>query len=601
MNKKQKERILFISAALLLLLAAFLAGFLVSKKSAQPAGHRHMQTNNAAQPSRVGTAGKGKQMAGGMAKESPGKASTWTCSMHPQIQLPEPGKCPICHMDLIPLEEDTAEETGRRKLTISEHAKELMEIETSPATRRFVTARVRMVGKVDYDETRISHITAWVPGRIDRLFVDYTGIEVSKGQHMVRLYSPELLSAQEELLQAMESASRTDTSEVPVVRSTAEATVEAARKKLRLWGLKEDQIQQIIDRGKPRDTLTIYAPGGGIVIDKNAQQGMYVNTGTHIYTLADLSQVWVNLDAYESDLQWLRYGQSVEFTAEAYPGRRFEGKISFIHPVLDESTRTVKVRLNVPNTKGLLKPGMFVRASAMSELAAGGKVMDPSFAGQWVCPMHPGVVKNGSGNCDVCEMPLVQAANLGYEVAEPHAEKMPLVIPASAPLLTGKRAVVYVEVPDTGKPTYEGREVHLGPRAGSHYIVRAGLSEGERVVTQGAFKLDAELQIRAKPSMMTPEDPDHSPVHKQHTEHAGHENKMEHEKQEAGAQTRPQANCPIMGGPINKEVYVDYKGQRIYFCCPGCEKTFLKTPEKFLKEMRSKGIRIEQLGEKNGS
>ena len=439
------------------------------------------------------------------APHAPHSAITiWTCSMHPQIKLPKPGQCPICAMDLIPLNTSDDDDGGPRELSVSENAAKLMEIETVPVERRFVSAEVRMVGKVDYDETRVSHITAWVPGRLDRLFVDYTGVPVKKGDHMVYLYSPELISAQEELLQAINAAKALESSDVSIVRDSTEATVTAVREKLRLWGLTPDQVRDIEQRGKADDHVTIYAPAGGIVIEKNVQEGMYVNTGTRIYTIADLSRVWVNLDAYESDLAWLRYGQSVQFTAESYPGEVFTGSISFIHPVLNEATRTVKVRVNVPNEDGRLKPGMFVRAVAAAEVATGGRVMDAALAGKWISPMHPEIVKDGPGTCDVCGMPLVRAESLGYVGAEPAVKDQPLVIPASAPLLTGQRAVVYVEVPGKGKPTFEGREVVLGPRAGDYYLVNQGLQEGERVVTTGGFKLDAELQIRAKPSMMMP-------------------------------------------------------------------------------------------------
>jgi Cu(I)/Ag(I) efflux system membrane fusion protein len=437
--------------------------------------------------------------------KKPAKVQIWTCSMHPQIRMTKPGNCPICGMKLIPLVTSGDERGSLRELAISEDAAKLMAIETTLVERRFVTAKVRMVGKIDYDETRISDITAWVPGRLDRLFVDYTGVPVKKGDHMVSLYSPDLLSAQEELLQALKTVSELKNSNVGIVVETANATVEAAREKLRLWGLTADQIKQIEQRGKPDDHMTIYAPEGGIVVNKNAQQGMYVKTGTRIYTIADLSQVWVNLDAYESDLSWLRYGQHVEFTTEAYPGETFAGTISFIHPVLDEATRTVKVRVNVANPDGRLKPGMFVRAIVKAKVATGGRVMDPSLAGKWICPMHPDVVKDGLGTCDVCGMPLVRAESLGFVGAEPDASDKPLVIPTTAALLTGKRAIVYVEKSDQSKPTFEGREIVLGPRAGDYYIVRRGLAEGERVVTKGNFKLDAELQIQAKPSMMTPE------------------------------------------------------------------------------------------------
>jgi len=168
-------------------------------------------------------------------------------------------------------------------------------------------------------------------------------------------------------------------------------------------------------------------------------------------------------------------------------------------------TRTVKVRVNVPNPDGKLKPGMFVRGVVQSQVATGGRVMDPGLAGKWVSPMHPEVVKDGPGSCDVCGMALVRAEDLGYVAAEVRDEDKPLAIPASAPLITGKRAVVYVETPQADRPTFEGREVVLGPRAGDYYLVESGLEEGERVVTQGNFRIDSALQILAKPSMMSPE------------------------------------------------------------------------------------------------
>ena len=429
----------------------------------------------------------------------------WTCAMHPHIKLPKPGQCPICGMDLIPVESGEDEMEGLRELSVTEHSAKLMEIETAPVERKFVTAEIRMVGKIDYDETRVSDISAWVPGRLDRLFVDYTGVSVRKGDHMVYLYSPELLSAQEELLQAIRAVKNLRGSDVSMIREMSEATVDATREKLRLWGLTPEQIAAIEKRGKARDHMTIYSPSSGIVIHKYAQEGMYVNTGTKIYTIADLSQVWVRLDAYESDLIWLRLGHNVEFTTESYPGEVFKGTISFIDPILNQATRTVKVRVNMANPELKLKPGMFVRAVAMAKVASSGKVMAAALAGKWICPMHLEEVKDSAGSCSTCGMPLVRSELLGYVSVDPEKADKPLVIPASAPLITGKRAIVYVVVADREKPTYEGREIVLGPRAGDYYLVRRGLKEGEHVVTKGNFKIDAELQIRAKPSMMTPE------------------------------------------------------------------------------------------------
>ena len=427
----------------------------------------------------------------------------WTCSMHPQIRQPKPGKCPICFMDLIPVAFEQAD-IGQRQISFSKEAIKLMEIETTPVERKFVTAEIRMVGKIDYDETRVKYITAWVPGRIDRLYVDFTGITVKKGDHMVYLYSPELISAQAELLGASKAAGniKSETSEL-IKRSTL-ATLEAAREKLRLLGLNNDQVDQIENSGKPVTHLTIYSPIGGIVINKHATEGMYVQTGTPIYTVADLSSLWVKLDAYESDLPWIRYGQEVEFSTEAYPGEVFKGTISFIDPVLNDKTRTIKVRVNADNRDGKLKPQMFVRAVVRSKVAKGGRVMAPELAGKWICPMHPSVVKIEAGSCDICGMDLVTTESLGYVAADVPKEA-PLVIPASAPLITGTRAVVYVQVPQTEKPTYEGREIVLGSRAGDFYIVQSGLAEGEIVVTNGSFKIDSALQIQAKPSMMNPE------------------------------------------------------------------------------------------------
>lgn len=290
-----------------------------------------------------------------------------------------------------------------------------------------------------------------------------------------------------------------------IMRETALRTVEASREKLRLWGLTGKQIAEIEKSGKTSDHITIYSPMGGVVIQKNAQEGAYVNTGTRLYTIADLSHLWIKLDAYESDLMWLRYGQEAQIETEAYPGEVFKGTITFIDPVLDTKTRTVKVRVNVPNADGRLKPEMFVRTTVHAHVAESGKVMDAALAGKWICPMHPEIIKDHAGSCDICGMPLARTESLGYaSVSGDKEDPAPLVIPASAPLITGKRAVVYVAHPEK-EGIFEGREIVLGPRAGGYYLVSEGLEQGERVVVNGNFKIDSALQIQAKPSMMSPE------------------------------------------------------------------------------------------------
>lgn len=425
--------------------------------------------------------------------------AVWTCSMHPNIRRDGPGLCPICGMDLVPV---ASSGDGMRTITVTSTARKLMQIQTFPVHRRFVTGEVRMVGKVDYDETRLAHITAWVPGRLDRMFADFTGIQVNKGDHLVSIYSEQLYSAQAELIEALENRrnrGNTSTTIAPL------DFVRSAREKLRLLGLTPEQISEIEQRGAPSDHITIYSPIGGIVIDKLRQEGDRVQTGDRIYTVADLSRVWVKLDAYESDLAWLRYGQDVEFRTEAYPGEVFHGRIVFIDPVLNPHTRTVKVRVNVDNSDGRLKPEMFVRAVVHSRVAAGGRVVEPELADMWICPMHYEVVKQQPGDCDICGMPLVRAEAAGFVTAEGDKAAKPLVVPASAPLITGKRAIVFVEDTEADVPTFEGREIVLGPRAGDYYVVRSGLEEGDMVVTHGNFKLDSALQIAAKPSMMTPQ------------------------------------------------------------------------------------------------
>ncbi|HML76085.1 MAG TPA: efflux RND transporter periplasmic adaptor subunit, partial [Anaerohalosphaeraceae bacterium] len=282
----------------------------------------------------------------------------WTCSMHPQIRQPQPGKCPLCGMDLIPIGGSDTHASGVIEFTPD--AAKLMEIQTSKVERKSVTTDIRLIGKIDYDQTRIKSITSWTGGRLDRLFVDYTGMTVRKGDHMVELYSPELISAQTELLEAVKSVQNIASNSSDLIRRSIEGTLKASEEKLRLLGITDEQILQIKTSGQILDHLTINAPIGGVVIDKMANEGMYVDTGMAIYTIADLSRLWLILDAYESDLKWLRYGQKVEFVTESIPGRTFEATVSFISPVLNEMTRTVKIRAVVDNADSTLKPGMFI-------------------------------------------------------------------------------------------------------------------------------------------------------------------------------------------------------------------------------------------------
>jgi membrane fusion protein, copper/silver efflux system len=440
----------------------------------------------------------------------------YTCSMHPQIRLRDPkAKCPICFMDLIPVGE--GDDAGERSIVMSESALRLAEIQTSPVVRRFPAGEVRMVGRVDFDETRTASIAAWFPGRIERLHVNFTGTTVQRGQPLAEIYSPELLAAQEELRQTVRALDAVRNGSA-LVRATTEGTLEAARDKLRLLGLTEEQIRSIEAAETPIERLTIYSPIDGVVVRREALEGRYVQTGEEIYSIADLSHVWVRLEAFESQLPWLRYGQEVTFSSDAFPGETFQGRIAFIDPMLSPDTRTVRVRISSPNPDGRLKPGMFVRSTVRARLAGPGQVVSDELAGRWISPVHPEVIKDEPGECEISGLPLVPAEDFGY-VTDLAAIEPPLVIPSTAPLITGRRAVVYVREPGTEKPTFEGREVVLGPRAGNWYIVRSGLREGEQVVVNGAFKIDSSMQLAAKPSMIDPAGDGAMPGH-QHGEPA---------------------------------------------------------------------------------
>lgn len=402
----------------------------------------------------------------GAEQASAPEGTVWTCSMHPQIRKSEPGRCPICGMDLIPVTEGGGSESAPERIALSERAKVLARIRTTPVRRRGVEgAERRLLGRVTYDETRLKTVTSWIGGRIDRLHLSITGERVRRGQTIATLYSPEVYSAHQDLLSAKRQAERL-THGTETARAAASAAIEAARHRLRLLGIPDDEIERMERSERPSDHVAIRSPFAGTVIERIATEGSYVQTGAPLYRVADLTAVWIQLDAYESDLPLLSVGQPVELSVAALPGEPLEGRVAFVDPVVDPRTRTAQVRVEVANEDGRLKPGMFAEA----------------------------VVRTGR-----------------TEDSESETET-PLVIPETAPLFTGRRSIVYVEVPGTDRPTYEVRVVRLGPKAGDEYPVIAGLSEGERVVTHGAFALDADLQIRGGNSMMTaPDDTEHGP------------------------------------------------------------------------------------------
>jgi len=399
-------------------------------------------------------------------------------------------------MDLIPLKA-SGMSASAETISLSKSAAQLSKISTSAVRRGQTIAEIRLSGKINYDETRVKSISAWFPGRLDRLFVDYTGIMVNKGDHLFEIYSPELYSAQEELLLAYR---RTQDQAAQLNGSTGDAAFLSVKAKTKLLGLSDDQIHAILRNGSAQSALQINSPITGIVTHKNAVEGKYVRTGEPIYTIADLSQVWLILDAYERDLPWLAYGQKLSFSVAGLPGRSYSANISYIDPLVDPMTRSVTVRAVLDNPQGLLKPGMLAEASILVSLNGEGYVITPDLSGKWTCPMHPEVMEAHPGDCPVCGMNLVKITK--QDMKSPLASDA-LLIPGTAVLKTGKRALVYVEQESEDLLSYEMREVVLGPRVGDDYIILSGLSEGEHVVTRGNFKIDSAMQIAGKTSMMS--------------------------------------------------------------------------------------------------
>jgi len=392
------------------------------------------------------------------------------------------------------------EVTGPVRYTMSEEAKMLAQVQTAEVKRERAVKRLRTVGMVFDAETRVATLTARIPGRLDAVFIDYTGVKVSKGDPMVTIWSPTLITSQVELFESIRSGD-------------VEGVIRGAEEKLMQYGLTKEQVKAIREGKRPDLYITLRAPISGIVMRKNALLGQFVKEGDDMFVINDLSHVWVKLDAYEPDLPWIRYGQEVTFTTPSFPGKTYKGKVIFIEPVLDMATRTVKVRVDAENPDYELKPHMFVNAEIEAEIDHKGNVIKPEWVGKYICPFDPTEVSDTPGECPKTKQPLQPATAYGYSGVE--NPTLPLVIPETAVLYTGKRSIVYVEVPDQPQPTYEQRDVALGPRAGNEYVVFGGLKQGEKVVVKGNFQIDSSVQIAGEPSMMNPVEPEQAATQKE--------------------------------------------------------------------------------------
>ncbi|WP_257670437.1 efflux RND transporter periplasmic adaptor subunit [Parapedobacter tibetensis] len=374
-----------------------------------------------------------------------GQETTYTCSMHPQIRQNEPGNCPICGMELIPVSDSGNGEGNPYVLQMTEEAVALANIQTTRVKGISGGSGLVLSGKIKVNEEKRSVITAKFPGRIEQLYVNFTGQDIRKGDRLATIYSPELVSAQQELREAAS------------IKDRAPELYAAAKEKLKLWKLSESQIQKIESSQEVVSSFDIYSDVGGVVTERLVAQGDYVNTGSALAQVADLSNVWIVLDAYESDLSELKIGAPLKFTAQGIPGKQFETKVNYITPMLDGATRTVEVRAVAANPGYALKPEMFVNA-----------------------------VVGGSDKA----------------AKAPRATTI-LGVPKTAVLWTGPRSVVYVKVPGAETPAFEMREVTLGSRSGEMFIIQSGLDVGEEVVSNGVFAIDGAAQLSGNYSMMT--------------------------------------------------------------------------------------------------
>jgi Cu(I)/Ag(I) efflux system membrane fusion protein len=453
------------------------------------------------------------------------------CPMHPSVVRDDPGSCPICGMPLSRRKKGEKEVlpegvTARVQLApfrIAQAGIRTAEVEYAPLAETVTT-----VGYVTFDERRLARIASKVKGqsRVEALFVNYTGAEVKSGEPLAELYSPELYQATQELLLAQRSAQERPRVQTALGRSVIGGTdemVRLSREKLRLWGVTPEQTRAILTAGVADSKLPILSPIGGIVVKKNVVEGQYVDEGEAMFEVADLSHVWVQAQVYEDQFSLVRVGQTVEATADAFPGQTFAGTVAFIDPVLDPATRTVNVRYDLPNPDLRLRPGMFVNvvlktpvaetpafrtrlASLRSAPDLSGKTV-LTVAEQGKCLVTD--AKLGSMGdplpievegkklwicCSGCEEKLKADPKVYLAKLAPLAPPRDgvLSVPESSVIDTGTRKVVYVE---REPGVFEGREVVLGTISGSRYPVLAGLSPGEKVAAAGAFLIDAETRL----------------------------------------------------------------------------------------------------------
>jgi membrane fusion protein, copper/silver efflux system len=426
----------------------------------------------------------------------------FTCPMHPQIRQPAPGRCPICGMALVPASRGAAD-LNEFSVKIEPAQRRLANIQTAKVESSTLQASLQSVGAIAIDESRQATIAAYIDGRLERLFADYTGVDIAKGDHLAVIYSPQLYGAQVEYVEARRASGAAGG--LPAVRQAQEALAANTRQRLREFGMTDVQITELESTGKAQSRLTIYAPQGGTVVEKLAVEGNYVKSGDPIYRIAELSTVWLMLKLFPEDASRIRFGQRVEAVVQSLPGERLIGRVAFIEPMVDPKTRSVGVRVELLNEHGRLRPGDYATASVTLPISPQGKVYDADLAGKWISPMHPQIIREKSGQCPICGMELVPTSKYGF-TNEPIPQPESLHVPRPAVLLAGGNSVVYVE----SKPgEFEIRPVTIGPILRDKIVILEGLKAGEQVATAGNFLIDSQMQLAGKPSLIVKHNRDH--------------------------------------------------------------------------------------------
>jgi RND family efflux transporter MFP subunit len=364
----------------------------------------------------------------------------WRAPMDRGYVRNEPGKSPM-GMDLVPVCPADGADAPEETVRIDPATVQNIGVRTAPVETRDLSRTIRAVGRVAYDERLVAHVHTKVQGWVEKLFVDYVGQEVRKGQPLLEIYSPELVATQEELLLAARYRSSTEQSPFEDVSRGGRALFDAARRRMELWDVRQRDIQRLLDTGEIQKTLTLYAPTSGVVTELGVRSGMEVAPNANLYTIADLSTVWVLADVYEFELPWVELGQTGTVELNYLPSESFAGPVTYVSPFLDPKTRTAQVRLELPNPRGHLKPEMF-------------------------------------GNT------LLQG--------RPHPDAT--AIPAEAVIRSGRRSLVVVAV---GEGRFEPRQVELGLETGDGWVeVSRGLHPGEEIVVSSQFLIDSESKLQ---------------------------------------------------------------------------------------------------------